>query len=306
MGRKEAFEHWYRALLSVRHVGYKKQVFSPQDVVIFNKVWRNKAYLLTNGFSYGTWMQYVKHNPKTGRPDMRKEPIFGQTEAFYTALHQAEYWGLCYFAYFNVDNLRFPIRDYIWSTKLNDPQYYDWVNKEVCIKNWYRYDKNGYKIPSNHVNNYYERYYPQAYAESWGVPWLFGIDTHRLTEYTHPPIAKVVESHALYRALCIKNGWSFDYLDFYPEYFIQTSLEDSESWFYPYGTGSNPSLFNDMFMFAWMLCQPDYEPGPFTARDLDFKLHLHFDLPRYSVSPASAVHDSTGDVLEMYRHLIGN
>lgn len=181
------------------------------------------------------------------------------------------------------------------------------MNKEICIKHWYLYGQNGrYKLPTNHVNNYYERYYPQAYAESWGVPWLLGIDSHRLVDYTHPPVAKVVESHALYRAICFKNGWDLDYTQFYPEYFVQTSLADVESWFYTYGSGSNPSLFSDIFMFSWMLCKPDYEPSTYTCRDFDFKIHQHFDLPRYSVSPASAVHDSSGDIVELYSHLIAS
>lgn len=53
-----------------------------------------------------------------------------------------------------------------------------------------------------------------------------------------------------------------------------------------------------------MLCKPDYEPGTYTIRDLDYKTHLTFDLPRYSVSPASAINDASGDILALYSNII--
>ena len=64
---------------------------SPEDVIIFNKAWRNKAYLISDGMHYGPWAQLIDHNPKTGKPLIKKDPVFGQTEAFYTLLGQAEH-----------------------------------------------------------------------------------------------------------------------------------------------------------------------------------------------------------------------
>lgn len=151
------------------------------------------------------------------------------------------------------------------------------------------------------MGNYYERYYPQAFVESWHFPWLLKIDSHRLVDYSHPPLVVVIQSHARYRALCFKEGWSLDYTKFYPEYFLKTALVDSESWLYSYrGDQQHSSLFTDVFLLSWMLCKPDYIPGTYTIRDLDYKTHLVFDLPRYAVSPASAIHDVSGDVLSLY------
>jgi hypothetical protein len=170
LGREDAFAHWYDHLLFMRHSGWINGVYSNSDVVIFNKLWRNKAYLISDGYYYGSWAQIVKHNPLTSKPVLRKDPIFGQVEAYYTVLHQAEYWGWCYFPYLNADNLRFHILNYVWSKKVNDPQYFDWVNSQSCIRNWGWYERHGAKLPTNHVNNYFEFYYPQGFAESWGVP----------------------------------------------------------------------------------------------------------------------------------------
>jgi len=173
-------------------------------------------------------------------------------------MHQAEYWGYNYLPYCNIDNFRFPIRGYTWNPKSNDPTHWDWTYIPQAITAWKdvyscenrsRRNRNG-DLPKNHMNNYYERYYPQAFVESWHFPWLLGIDSHRLVDYSHPPIAKVIESHALYRAICFKEGWSLDYTKFYPEYSLKMSLVDSESWLCPYGQKPHPSLFNDVFLFA--------------------------------------------------------
>lgn len=85
---------------------------------------------------------------------------------------------------------------------------------------------------------------------------------------------------------------------------MKSSLVDTESWFHTYSENQNPSLFNDVYMLSWMLCKPDYTPTPFTIRDLDLKYHRNLDLPRYSVSPASATHDITGDILALYSSFV--
>jgi hypothetical protein len=40
---------------------------------------------------------------------------------------------------------------------------------------------------------------------------------------------KIIEGHALYRAICLKEGWSLDYTKFYPDFYLKTALVDSDS-----------------------------------------------------------------------------
>ena len=304
-GRESAFRYWFMNIYDLAWDGWDNYAYSHQDVIIFNKAWRNKAYLITNGRHYGTWAQLIDHNPKTGKPMIKKDPVFGQTEAYYTLLGQAEHWGFCHSPYFNQENYRFPVEGgYRLNRWNNDPLGWDWDNHPKCIAHRHWYERKGYKLPKNTINNHFERYYGQSYAESYFLVWLFGIDYHRLRDFSYPSITKVIEGHSLYRAICFKEGLSLDYTQFYPDYFLKTALVDPDSWLYPYGQFLHPSLFNDIFMSSWMLCKPDYEPGLYTARDIDYPVHFTSNLPRYSASPASAIHDAPGDLLVLYSSLI--
>jgi len=162
------FNHWSGLTGQVVDNAMYEGAFDHEDVVIYNKLWQ-KAHLVSNGGYFGSWAQFVNHSPRTGRPVLRRDPVFGETEAFYTTLGQAEYWGYNYLPYCNIDNFRFPIRGYTWNTKSNDPTYWDWINIPQAIKAWEDvYSRENPKgiLPKNNMGNYYERYYPQAFVES--------------------------------------------------------------------------------------------------------------------------------------------